>query len=60
MYGPEVVAYLFALKARFPDQVYLLRGNHETQDCTERYNFRDQMLHKFDEEAYQAVLETFR
>ena len=33
-YGPQVIAYLFAMKIRFPDQVYLVRGNHETRECT--------------------------
>ena len=39
-YQPEVVAYLFALKAQYPAQVYLLRGNHETREMTESYDFR--------------------
>ena len=43
-YGPEVIAYLFSLKIRFPDMVYLLRGNHETRECTTDYNFREQMI----------------
>ena len=58
-YGPEVIVYLCALKVRYPDQVFLLRGNHETRSCTEDFNFREQMLVKFDEETYEAVLETF-
>ena len=58
-YGPEVVAYLFALKIRFPDMVHLLRGNHETRECTTDYNFREQMINKFDEETYEAVIEAF-
>ena len=40
-YGPEVIALLFAMKVRYPNQVYLLRGNHETRECTEDYNFRE-------------------
>ena len=59
MYGPECVALVYAMKLRYPDQVYLLRGNHETRECTEDFNFREQMLIKFDEETYEAVLDSF-
>ena len=59
MLGPEVVALLFAMKVRFPTKVHLMRGNHETRECTEDYNFRDQMLAKYDEETYEAVIDAF-
>ena len=39
-YGPEVAIYLFVLKICFPDKVNLLRGNHESRDMTEMFNFR--------------------
>lgn len=40
-YGSEVVAYLLALKLQYPNDVFLLRGNHETRDMTESFNYRD-------------------
>ena len=58
-FGPEVIALLFAMKIRFPNQVHLLRGNHETRECTEDYNFREQMIVKYDEETYEAVIDAF-
>ena len=44
MYGPEVVAYLCAMKVANPSDVILLRGNHETRMCTEDFNFRSQVI----------------
>ena len=48
LFGVEVMAYLFALKINSPDSVYLLRGNHETQEMTTYYNFRDQCIKGYD------------
>ena len=43
-YGPEVAAYLFVLKLRYPNDIFLLRGNHESRDMAEAFNFRQQVL----------------
>ena len=39
-YGPEVVIYLLCLKLKYPNLIYLLRGNHESRDMAESFNFR--------------------
>ena len=39
-YGPEVAAMLFTLKLYYPNDVFLLRGNHESRDMAENFNFR--------------------
>jgi len=39
-HGLEVIALLLALKVRWPDRVFLLRGNHEDAVINEKYGFR--------------------
>ncbi len=39
-FGPEVICYLLALKLKYPKQIVLLRGNHESREMTETFNFR--------------------
>ena len=59
MYGPEVVAYLCAMKLANPHDVIMLRGNHETRQCTTDFNFRDQCVQHYDEETYDNFMDFF-
>ena len=40
-YGPEVTALLFCLKLKSPSDFILLRGNLETRDMADVFQFRD-------------------
>ena len=58
-YGPEIVLRLFALKLRYPKNICLLRGNHESRHQTQMFNFRQQCVDLYDSEFYDTVMETF-
>ena len=58
-YGPEVAAYLFCMKLKHPDRIFLLRGNHESRDMAESFNFRQQVLNLYDQAVYEEFMETF-
>mmetsp|Transcript_32587 Transcript_32587/g.56489 ORF Transcript_32587/g.56489 Transcript_32587/m.56489 type:complete len:454 (-) Transcript_32587:3341-4702(-) len=58
-FSVEVLALLFALKINFPQKIIMLRGNHECRQLTSFFNFRTEMLAKYDAEAYDFVMEAF-
>jgi hypothetical protein len=43
----EVVMFLYALKINFPQEITMLRGNHESVAMTEHFTFREEVLRKF-------------
>lgn len=58
-FGIEIVILLFALKQCYPQDVYLLRGNHETRGMTNDFNFREECIEKYDQELYDLVMDAF-
>ncbi|KAL0234379.1 hypothetical protein PCE1_001415 [Barthelona sp. PCE] len=46
-YSVECATLLLALKVRYPDRIFLLRGNHECRQITQVYGFHDECLRKF-------------
>lgn len=59
MFSVEVVLTLYALKINFPQQVIILRGNHECRALTTFYTFRKEVLYKFDDEVYEQFMLSF-
>lgn len=57
--GFEVMLLLFALKVKFPEHIFLLRGNHECESLTGVYGFHHEMLEKYDQVIYEDFIETF-
>ena len=37
----------------------MLRGNHESREMTEQFNYRDQALELYDDEFYDWIMDTF-
>lgn len=47
------------MKLNNPSQVFLCRGNHETRVMTTNFNFKQECLHKYDQEVYDLFMDSF-
>ncbi|WP_162801711.1 metallophosphoesterase family protein [Candidatus Chromulinivorax destructor] len=57
LYGCEVMYTLFRLKIANPSNVIMIRGNHEDQNISDNYGFKDELITTFGSNlyAYQQI-----
>jgi diadenosine tetraphosphatase ApaH/serine/threonine PP2A family protein phosphatase len=55
----EVVLILYALKMLYPDNVHLLRGNHEFFAMSDAYGFRRECESRMTRQLYERIIDSF-
>ena len=55
----EVISMLLALKALFPSNIFLLRGNHETDIMAKMFGFYDDCQTKLSKQIYNSFSKVF-
>ena len=60
-YLVETISVLIVLKLRYPDRVFLIRGNHESRTITTNYGFYTEVLNKYGGTAdvWNAITDIF-
>ncbi|XP_030375532.1 serine/threonine-protein phosphatase PP1-like [Scaptodrosophila lebanonensis] len=57
--GVETMTFLLALRVRYPQNVFLLRGNHESASINQHYGFYDECKRRFTVRLWKAFVDCY-
>merc|ERR1719409_2354889 len=57
--GIETIALLFAYKVKYPENFFLLRGNHECANITRIYGFYDECKRRYNVKLWKQFCDVF-
>jgi protein phosphatase len=60
LYSIEALTLLFSLKCKYPEHLYMLRGNHETYSIAASYGFLNECRQKFSRHLFIEFSEVFQ
>lgn len=55
----ETILLLFAYKVKYPENVFLLRGNHETASISRQYGFYDECKRRYNIKLWRRFCDVF-
>lgn len=58
-FSTETYLYLLLLKTHYPENIVLLRGNHESRKMTSYFTLRSECRHKYGQDVYERIVESF-
>lgn len=59
LFSVETYLYLILLKSHYPNNIYLLRGNHESEKMTNYFTFKAECEYKYGDGIYELFLRSF-
>ncbi|KAH0785718.1 serine/threonine-protein phosphatase PP1-like [Histomonas meleagridis] len=60
LYSIQTISYLFSLKVKYPDKIFLLRGNHETDEISREDGFFQEFIDLGIQKLWYSFTEVFR
>lgn len=58
-FSVEVLLLLFSIKLIVPTKFVMLRGNHESSQLAQHFNFEKEVLHKYNRKIYDLFITSF-
>ncbi|ELA40940.1 uncharacterized protein VICG_02029 [Vittaforma corneae ATCC 50505] len=59
-FSVETYLYLMLLKSHYPQNIYILRGNHESEKMTSYFTFKSECLSKYNISIYNRFVKSFK
>jgi serine/threonine-protein phosphatase PP1 catalytic subunit len=58
-YGIETVLLILVMKLKFPENVFMLRGNHDCDKLTELHGFKQECKHRYGSKIWKLFINLF-